>query len=158
MREIPLTRGKVALVDDADFEAVSAFKWYAYPHRNTWYAARKNGNATIQMHRFILNTPQGLETDHEDGDGLNNRRYNIRVSTHAQNIANQGPQRGHLLKGVKKCNNCERWIARIGFNHRSLYLGIYQTPEAAAYAYDCKAVELFGEFARCNFAAPAVSP
>lgn len=99
MRSVPLTRGLVALVDDADFDLVSAFSWYAQRGANTHYAynrsARLNNGArlTIQMHRLILDLGPwargGVEVDHVDRNGMNNQRSNLRIVTHAENAANR---------------------------------------------------------------------
>ena len=94
MREIPLTQDKVALIDDEDYERIAAHKWCAIRDRSQWYAARntqRDGrNTTVRMHREILGLSlgDGMETDHRNGDGLDNRRDNLRVATHAQNQAN----------------------------------------------------------------------
>src|SRR6185369_4370410 len=96
MKEIQLTQGKVALVDDEDYEGLSAFTWHAYCNQNGgWYArssslSRKNGGKHLWMHRLILNCPNGKQVDHKDGDGLNNQRYNLREATQAQNMYNMG--------------------------------------------------------------------
>lgn len=99
MREIPLTRGLVALVDDEDYERVNDCKWYATPGHNTFYAQRRGPRdaqgkrATLSMHRLVLDMPVyepgGLEVDHIDRDGLNNTRANLRPVTHAGNAANR---------------------------------------------------------------------
>src|SRR6185369_4575086 len=101
MMEIALSRGKVAVIDDADYPLVAPYKWYArrtYGKRRTirWYAStnvpRNEGSGkrrTIDMHRVILSPEPGREVDHEDGDGLNNRRSNISAVSHIANMRNQ---------------------------------------------------------------------
>jgi hypothetical protein len=105
----------------------------------------------IYLHRFILGiTDPKIRVDHQDGDGLNCRRSNIRVSTPSLNTANAGKRPGsNPYKGVLKRGS--RWIARIKVNYTSRHLGTFDTPEEAARAYDRAAVETFGEFARLNF-------
>jgi hypothetical protein len=104
--EIPLTQGKVALVDDEDAGIVMSYKWYAIQEprsgRPIWYAVRSIGNRRdgyrqIRMHRAILNAPAGVPIDHENGDGLDNRRGNISITTHAANIKNSYRRRDGLL-------------------------------------------------------------
>lgn len=172
---IPLSRGLVALVDPADYERVSQYKWYAMPHGHTFYAARTENRRTILMHFFIVGQEPGKETDHWDHDGLNNRRYNLRIVTHAENMANCRPgskwhpgdieprpytarkvRKGKTLKGVSKRKNANRWEAKIRTNGRIIYLGLHKTPEDAARAYDAAALAHFGDKAVLNF--PAALP
>lgn len=96
MRKIELTQGKWALVDDADYDYLSQFKWHAVlcslpGHVVKWYARRKKridgGQQCLYMHREIKATPPRMVEDHEDGDGLNNQRHNLRTVTQAENTA-----------------------------------------------------------------------
>ena len=93
MKEIKLTQNKIALVDDEDYELASSKKWYAAKDHNTYYALSKesigNGKVkTLRLHRFLLDAKIGQEIDHENGNGLDNRRENLRFCTHAENIKN----------------------------------------------------------------------
>jgi len=103
------------------------------------------------MHREIMSPPQELVVDHINGDGLDNRKENLRVCTHAENIRNQKLNRLNTTgyKGV--CVNREKWISRIKVNGKLLYLGRYNTPEEAAQVYDEAARKYFGKFASLNF-------
>lgn len=152
-REIPLSRGLVALVDDADFERVAALgKWYANPSYRTFYA-RKNywesGRCkSVRMHTFIT----GWEyVDHVNGNGLDNRRANLRPADDSTNSFNRQLRRNNKsgFKGVsgKGC----RWQAEIQCRGKRIYLGLFDTATDAACAYDTAAREHFGEFARLNF-------
>jgi hypothetical protein len=113
MKEIPLTQGKVALVDDEDFESIANHKWCAHQRGNTFYAERSrfgNRGGTILMHREILSTSDtALEIDHIDGNGLNNTRANLRVVTHAENMKNQH-QPTDDLKPIKITSEANRAI------------------------------------------------
>jgi len=160
MREIPLTRGMIALVDDGDYAGVvAAGKWCAVASTRggTYYAVhsivRASGGRVLQrMHNFL--TGWSL-TDHVNGDGLDNRRGNLRQATHAQNMGNQRLRSNNTsgYKGVSRSN--QKWQAHVFPAGRSVYLGRFATPEEAARAYDDAAAEHFGEFARLNF--PVVS-
>ena len=101
MKELPLTQGKAALVDDADFEWLSQWKWTAMRAKDTWYAVRKpyvgKVRLTVMMHRQIANTKDGMHTDHRDGNGLNNQRTNLRSATPTQN------QHNRRMKKEKQC-------------------------------------------------------
>lgn len=155
MKEIKLTQGKVALVDDDDFERVNAFKWQAFKNYQTWYARRNEGTSprkNVRMHQYILGVKgKASQVDHCDGDGLNNQRSNLRIATMMQNQANRGPQRNNTsgFKGVYKHEG--NWRAQIKYKGEKISLGAYPDPAEAARAYDRKARELFGEFAWQNF-------
>ena len=106
MKEIPLTKGKVALVDDEDFEEVSKVTWYLVKIRNTCYAhgyVKPPSKKMEYMHRLILKTPEDMETDHINGNGLDNRKENLRVVTHRQNMQNIHIQtKSYSVVGDKK--------------------------------------------------------
>jgi hypothetical protein len=153
MKTIPLTQGKVALVDDADFEFLSQFKWHLKrPSKKArvLYAVAHQPNTTrnstkLRMHRLLL--PGAKEVDHINGDGLDNRRQNLRAATKPQNMSNMQKHRDNEsgFKGVSR--HQKRWCARI----RNEFIGVFQSPLEAAKAYDAAALALFGEFARLNF-------
>ena len=151
MKQIPLTRGKYALVDDRDYETLSRFRWHAINRSGWWYAAKGSAPNVEYMHRVIARPEGGLLVDHKDGDGLNNVRENLRVATHAQNMRNRKIQKNNTsgFKGVHL--DCGKWRAKIKYNGQWTHLGLYLDPVQAARVYDAKAKELFGEFARPNF-------
>ena len=154
---IPLTQGFYALVDGEDFEELSKHKWRVQKTGNTFYARRavgiKDKQVAIYMHRFILNPPKRMETDHRNGNGLDNRRHNLRICTHAENLCNQIKPQTRMTtskyKGVHWDSNKQRWIAQIGGKRQ--YLGCFSSELEAAKAYNAKAKELFGKFANPNF-------
>lgn len=145
VKEIPLTQGKVALVDDDDFEHLNQFKWYALKDKNTYYARRNISNGdgtqtTISMHREILGTiPTGLQTDHIDGNGLNNQKSNLRVVTTRENSQNRHHSKTSRFPGVNfhkgKGHVKKPWQATIGINGKKAFLGYYSTEEQAFAAY-----------------------
>lgn len=156
--EIPLTRGKVALVDKQDYEWLMQWKWHA---AKAGYAVRTvNGGSKIFMHREIMKAVSGEEVDHIDGDGFNNRRVNLRVCTHSDNLKNSAGRSDNKsgFKGVSWDNRKQRWRATIQVNGKYVSCGTYSTPEAAAYAYNQKAIELHKEFAKLNNLDPNYKP
>jgi hypothetical protein len=155
MKEIPLTKGKTALVDDADYDWLCQWRWHCAAGDR--YAARGNG---IYMHRQIMGLPEVRnprgengnypEVDHVDRDGLNNQRGNLRVCTRQQNLRNKGRQsnnRSSRFKGVTRHRQRRKWTAWI--EHK--YLGVFDDEVQAARVYDAAAKERFGEYARLNF-------
>jgi len=149
---LTLTRGYVAVVDAADVPLVNGGKWTALvsPKRHAVYACRSVAGKMLLLHRLILAAPPGVEVDHIDGDGLNNRRANLRLCSHADNQKNKGPRSGSRsgLKGVSWDSRAGRWRAEIAANGRRRWLGLFDDPAEAASAYEVAAKELHGEFAR----------
>lgn len=166
MKTVPLhgekAAGRVALVDDADYDLVMRYKWFVYEKPATAttrgsgpYATANTGHgrgtrSTLRMHCLIMGA-KGI--DHRDHNGLNNQRSNLRPATQSQNGGNRRP---HLdaaspYKGVQWNAGKRRWAARIILNRRTRHLGYFWSELAAAYAYDAAARELFGEFACPNF-------
>ena len=155
MKEITLTKGKVALVDDEDFEHLSGRKWTTLKAPGTFYAYRKDSNRkSILMHREIIDPPRGMQTDHKDRDGLNNQRNNLRICTQAQNNANTrhlGRRNTTGFRGVFYFEERNKWVARISIKNKPHHLGIFTDKESAALAYDNAARKHFGEFASLNY-------
>lgn len=156
MKEIPLTQGLVALVDDEDYELVSQYEWYASKHRNTYYARRNvtledGTRITIRLHREIMNAKPGQQIDHIDGNGLNCQKYNMRfATTHQNNMNAVMPVGVSGYRGVR-LEPSGRWLAQLSYKKQRIYGGTYDTPEEAARAYDTLAQQYHGEFAVLNF-------
>lgn len=149
VRMIAVGDGCYAYVDTADYEWLNQRTW----HLDSGYAARTEKGKTILMHRLIMQPPQELIVDHIDGNRANNCRGNLRVCTRMENARNR---RLHCdsasrFKGAHYHKRTGRWYARLCFRGQRFWLGYFDTEVEAAQAYDHKAVELFGEFARLNF-------
>lgn len=157
--------GRVALVDDEDYELVSPYRWYAsqlsrggvviegpYAKANV---TRDGRRALIYMHKLITGYTM---TDHIDHDGLNNQRSNLRPATTTQNNRNKRPSLGRSssYKGVGWNRGVRKWKAGITVGRRPVHLGYFTLEEDAARAYDAAALECFGEFAYLNFPAALV--
>lgn len=152
---IELTQGLVALVDEADADALRRWHWSVLASRGRTYAVRSGPRpkrAAVLMHRVLMGLPPGRTpiVDHVNGNGLDNQRANLRLATRSQNNANQDGQkrRRSRFKGVALQGG--RWVARIRDNGRLRYLGSFERDTEAAAAYDAAAREVFGEFARTN--------
>ena len=152
---ITLTKGYEATIDTADVALVSGKHWYAYACLNTVYAARsciRDGVRTsVSLHRTILEVPDGMKVDHVDGNGLNNRRANLRQASHSQNICNQRRRADNRsgFKGVSPSRRTSRkWMARITVEGQRKRLGYFDTPEEAHAAYVEASRRLHGNFAR----------
>lgn len=159
MKKIDLLHGLFALVDDDDHEKLSRHLWHAGKGgSDTFYAVRyiRKGNATIRiyMHREILNAPADKDVDHRDGHTLDNRKSNLRLCDPSTNQANSRLPRtntsGYRGVSLDKALKSPQWRARIKYRQKEYWLGYFPTKEAAARAYNAKAKELFGEFARLN--------
>lgn len=160
---IPLSAGKVALVDECDLEVVQKFKWCATKvgRHNKWYAmhtlpdAGNGKRKTLFMHRAIINAPPHLQVDHRDNDGLNNRRKNIRLASTAQNHANRRivkkANATSPFKGVSYSKLRRKWYAKIKSDGKAEHLASCDSALQAALIYDDEARLRFGEFAAVNF-------
>lgn len=150
-KQIPLTQGKFALVDDEDYEELMKYKWYF----DNGYA-RRDGPAPIKkrilMHRQIMNAKAGQDVDHINHDGLDNRRINIRLCTTSQNMQNSKLYKNNStgLKGVRFHKRMKKYQASIRINGKAKHLGTFENPIDAAKVYNEAALKLFGEFANFN--------
>lgn len=153
MKLIKLTQGKFAQVDDWNYDELNGFKWYAHKHKNTYYAERNEMGKSILMHRVIMDTPDNMQVDHKDHNGLNCQEFNMRNCTHRQNGMNVIPRGKSKFKGVFIAYYKEKqyFQTRIKINSNQIYLGSFKTEEDAARKYDEYAKIYHGEFANLNF-------
>jgi hypothetical protein len=149
VRQIPLGEGYYAYVDAADYEWLSQWAWGLH----NGYAGRYQKGKLVFMHREIMQPPKGKIVDHENRNKLDNTRTNLRVCTQQENMRNTGKRNGtsSRFRGVSYSRRYGKWRARIWFEGKCTDLGLFTDEVEAARAYDRKAVELFGEFARLNF-------
>lgn len=161
VKKIPLTQGQHALVDDEDYEFLNQFKWCAHkaPGYDVYYAVRthcceiKDGkriNKRIAMHRLIMDAPKGLEVDHINRVGTDNRKSNLRIVTRRQNSHNT-PKRGtSKYKGVWWNKSAKKWQSQTQINNKIIRIGFFDSEKEAFEAYKKTINELAGEKLLCE--------
>lgn len=148
-------KGKYAVVDDDDYNLVSPYRWYylkgGYARAEIFDGSKQRKR--ILMHRLILNASDGDVVDHINGNGLDNRKSNIRICTFTQNGQNRRPNinSSSTYKGVSFHRKHNKWTARIRVNGRLINIGLFESEIDAARAYDIMAIKHFGEYANINF-------
>lgn len=151
-KRIPLTKGQYAIVDDEDYERVTAYKWCYHPKGYAVTTTRTNGQQkTMYLHRFITGITRTV--DHRNLNKLDCRKENLRAANPAQNMANCDKRKHNRsgFKGVYRHSKNDSWIAAIGYKGEHLYIGSYVNPIDAAKAYDEAARRYYGDYARTNF-------
>jgi len=160
MKFIPLSRGLWAIVDDEDYESLMVYKWHVLKISTGFYAARtkpRPDRGSVYMHHEVMGgkPSSGYETDHIDGSRLNNQKANLRNVTRSQNNMNRHHTCGvSKYKGVNWRKRVNKWRAAIGLDGKMRHLGLFESEEDAARAYDAAALEHFGEYSRLNFEVP----
>jgi len=151
MKKIFLTPNKhhkFVLVDNEDYKWLNQYTWY---FTNVGYATTEINYKRYLMHRLIMKTPKGMDTDHINHNILDNRRENLRIATRAQNNANgKGRKHTSIYKGICWVTEKKKWKAQIAFNKKTIHLGYFNNELRASKIYDKKARELYGEFALSN--------
>ena len=171
MKNIKLTQGQFALINDEDYEFINKYKWYAQKGKNTFYTMRtitirsqdvqkgiKRKRKTILMHRVILERKLKRQlrsdeyADHINHRGLDNRRNNLRLCSQSENIANsiKHKKASSIYKGVSWSQGYRKWQAQIKINRESKHGGYFDSELDAAKAYNEMALKYFGEFAKLN--------
>lgn len=169
--KIELTQNKATLVDDKNLKWLNQDKWHVDKHGNIYYAVRKitiqsqdkkknikQKRKTIYMHRIIMENKLGRKLkqneyiDHINGNGLDNRRNNLRLCDNSKNIANSNKQKNtsSIYKGVCWNKRLKKWISQIRFNKKTMHLGVFHDEIEAALAYNEIALKYFKEFAKIN--------
>lgn len=155
MKKIKLTQNKVALVDNSDYEKINKYKWCLFHHHNTFYAVRNSKKSEgrkrrLYMHRVIAGTPEDKETDHINGDGLNNQRKNLRICNHSENQRNKSRYKSNTsgYKGVFWHNIGKKWLASIRIKGIQKHLGLFKTKIEAYEAYCIACKKHHGEFSK----------
>ena len=154
MRRLHIEHGLCAVVDDRDYEWLRHFRWHLSRSGQRHYAVAGTDVASgMPMHRMILKPPDNLSIDHINGNGLDNRRANLRLATQQQNMWNRRGKRNtsSRFKGVSWKTDQQKWYAAIYVDKQDLHLGRFDDEMEAARAYDAAAHEHFGGYARLNF-------
>lgn len=149
MKEIALTQGLVALVDDEDYERLNQFTWYAHKGKNTFYA-RTSQKPMVYMHKMLLDAPI---VDHINGNGVDNTKNNLRAASQTNNNANGRKRRNATsskFKGVSFDSTRQKWECKVNFQGRRVFFGRYDSELDAAKAYNEAALSIFGSFAKVN--------
>src|SRR5260221_646315 len=155
MDRMQLPGGHVTLIDEEDRELVAGFRWRILKLKTLRYVHAWRGSQHFYLHRLILGAPSSLQVDHINGDGLDNRRSNLRLATRSQNLANRGSEhrkkgKTSRFKGVYFVKRDGNWGATIHVNRKTRALGQFAKEEDAAAAYDLAALEIWGSFAKTN--------
>jgi hypothetical protein len=150
-KQIQLTKGMFAIVDDDDYERLSQHKWRVSGRYAGRWLDKKNEQVSL-MHREIAQPPSGMVVDHINGDGLDNRKTNLRVCTHSQNLMNSVKhcKSSSRFKGVTFRKNRQHWNVRVRFQGKCIEVGSFDDEIEAARAYNAAAIKYHGEFARLN--------
>ena len=158
MKQIPLSRGRFALVDDEDYEWLNQWKW-SFLNTRTGYAVRHDYSVSktemLYMHRVIMKTPKYLQVDHKNHNSLDNQRTNLRNCTQEQNRQNMRKYSNAFMSKFKGVfyspKSIKKWEVELGFQKKRIHIGNFKEEHHAALAYDLWATHLYGEFAQTNF-------
>jgi hypothetical protein len=166
-RIIPLTKGLRAIVSPEDYDRLASCKWHAARHQRVFYAQTGTGRkgvrkrCLVMMHRAVMGVEDERVVDHQNHNGLDNRRTNLRIATWAENCWNKRKtsiNSSSQYKGVMWDKRRSKWQAQIGHNGKKIFIGYFDDEESAARAYDAKAKELYGQYAALNFPGPEKDP
>lgn len=148
-----LSKGYETIIDDDDYKYLNRFSWY-YAHGYAVRTIYDSGKPyQLRMHRLIIDTPDGLDTDHINGNRLDNRKINLRTATRSQNVANTFVKKQNKsgYKGVSWKKSNKKWCAQIMYNNKVYHIGLFTDIKKAAKAYNNAAKKYFGEYAVLNY-------
>lgn len=157
MKKIKLTKNKYALVDDEDFDYLNQWSWHLDigGYATSWEKGKTHKTRKhLFIHRLVAKTPQGMFTDHINGDRLDNRRSNLRVCTYSQNRYNTFKTKGRYIsdyKGISRELTSKSWRVGIMVNKKQEVIYGFKNERHAALAYDLWAKDLYGDYAKLNF-------
>lgn len=159
MKEIQLTKGYFTIVDDDDYDYIMQWKWHVNDSSIHPYAMRNSITEDgkrhhIMMHRIINRTPDGFDTDHINGNGLDNRKINLRTATRSQNMMNRKPNKNcsSKFKGVYWHGQHQKWASSISINKKRTHIGLFLNENDAAKAYEKRSILEFSNFHKeCNY-------
>lgn len=134
-------------IDEEDFKLFKKYKWYVTVRG---YITRDVKGQKLLFHRMIMNCPAGMYVDHIDGDPTNNKKENLRIVTHQQNMMNKMKRNNRKYKGVYWQEHAKKWRSSISVNQKRIHIGYFNNPVEAAMAYNTMAIELHGEYAKLN--------
>lgn len=151
-RAIALSNGMAVVVDEADYPLVSSYWWHANATHGTYYARATINSKRVLMHVFLMGEKEGFAIDHKNGNGLDNRRANLRWATPSQNMMNTHGGRGRsMYKGVSWAARQRKWMVSIFIAGKNKHLGYFDNEDDAARVYDSAALQHYGAFASLNF-------
>jgi hypothetical protein len=154
---LELNKGQTCQIDKEDLWKIARYTWFARLIAGRPYvmtSAYENGrHKRIMLHRLIMDAQKGVVVDHINGDGLDNRKSNLRICSHRQNILNQKKSKlgSSQFKGVRRYVRFNKWGAQITVHGKQIHLGVFETEDEAARAYDEASLKYFGDFSRLNF-------
>jgi hypothetical protein len=154
VRVLPLSKGKFAIVEAADYEELNKYKWFVQESSGAYYAVCRMGKERVWMHRYLMNAPKDKKVDHKNNHTLDNRRENLRLASTGENNKNRRKMRGNFsskYKGVFWNEKRKRWFARINVDGKLIHIGSFKKEKEAAKAYDAAAKKYHKVFARGNF-------
>lgn len=147
MKQIKLNKNKIALIDDVDLELTSKYKWYLHTGSKKPYVYTNDGKGnSLLLHRLITSAPKGKVVDHINGNGLDNRRNNLRICSISENLVNQGPQKNNK-SGVKGVSwNMGQWLVQVKYKNKRVYAKRFKSLEQAREAYKIIATKYYGRY------------
>jgi hypothetical protein len=155
MKEIELLGkyglGKVALVDDEDFDKVNMYRWRVVKSGENLYAYTLSYGNQIAMHRLIMEPSEGMIVDHINRNGLDNTRNNLRICAHSENMRNRRKRKNSESQFIGVSRNRKGWGAEFKYKKKRYWVGTFDTQEEAARARDAKVLEFKDEFMSINF-------